>query len=434
MTTNRRLPRALVFAALALAAGRGAAHDQVPGRAQTRPVLLRGGDLYTVSHGVLKATDLLFDAGRIVAIGPNLELPVGVEVVDVSGRRVYPGLIAASTNLGLTEIGAVRSSNDLAERGDVTPEVAAHVAFNPDSELIPTIRAHGITTAQVVPSGSLLRGRPYLARLDGWTKEDSAARLVDGLALAWPGPGSAFDFERMRRRTPEERDKERAERLDRLRRAFDDAKGYLGRKGTDPEPAVDQRWEAMRDALEGKARVYVEADGYREIREALEWASEYGLQIVITGGADAPDLADALRDRGVPVIVGGAQGLPRREDDPYDAAFTVPARLHAAGVKFCIARPGSWDVRNLPLDAAQAVAFGLPADEALRAVTLSAAEILGLDDEQGSLDVGKEATLFVSEGDVLDSLGRRVVRMWIAGREVTLDDRHKELFRKYRQR
>ena len=431
---------AACFAALVVVSlvpsGPATAHDQVPGAPQTRPVLLRGGDLYTVSSGVLARTDLLFDSGRIVAIGPDVVPPAGAEVIDVSGRRVFPGLIAAGTTLGLIEIGAVRATNDMAEIGGVTPEATAHVAYNPDSEILPTVRAHGITTTQVVPAGSLVRGRPFVTHLDGWTKEDSAVRLTSGLAVSWPvlPRASRFD-EGGARRSREELEKERREAIVRLERSFDDARAYLANRAADPDLPVDLRGEALRPVLEGSEPVFIEADLYRDIREAVEFAVERKLRLVLVGGADAWRATKLLLDHDVSVILAGALGLPRRDDDAYDQAFRSPALLHEAGVRFCIADTGgSWSVRNLGLHGAQAVGFGLPADAALRAVTLSVAEILGIDAELGSLDVGKSATLFVSQGDVLDSLTRRVTHMWIQGRRVDLDDRHQELYRKYRQK
>ena len=177
--------RAAIGILLALAAGGAVrASDQVPGETQSKPILLRGGDLYTVSQGVLGGTDLLFEHGTIRTIRKGIEPPAGAEVLDVRGKRVYPGLIAPYSQIGLIEIGAVRATDDQDELGDVTPEVAAHTAYNPDSEVIPTVRAHGITTVQVVPRGSLIRGLTFLVNLDGWTKEDAAIELVDGLQLS----------------------------------------------------------------------------------------------------------------------------------------------------------------------------------------------------------------------------------------------------------
>lgn len=439
MTGRRRMRRiaagplcAALFAAAGLAPAR--AHDQVPGRAQDAPVLLRGGDLYTVSHGVLPATDLLFAGGKIVGIGRDLAAPAGAEVVDVSGKRVYPGLIAAATGIGLTEIGAVRATRDSVEVGDVTPEVAAHTAYNPDSEIIPTVRSNGITTVQVAPGGSLLRGRAFLVHLDGWTKEDAGVRLLDGMYLSWPR--AAVSTSPWVRESPEEQKKAMAERRRELRRLFDDARAYGAARAADPDLPVDLRFAALQPVLAREQPLYVDADDFRQIAEAVAFAAEQELRMVLVGGREAHLAADLLKAADVPVILGSTQETPYRDDDDYDLAFRLPALLEEAGLRWCQAHIswGGWQARNLGFQAGQAIAFGLPEDVALRSVTLSAAEILGIADRQGSLEVGKDATLVVSDGDVLDSMEGGVRRMWIEGRAVDLDDRHKTLWRKYRHR
>lgn len=407
------------------------AHDLVPGRPQSKPVLLRGGDLYTVSHGVLPATDLLFENGRIAKIGRELAAPEGAEIVDVRGKRVYPGLIAPATMIGLRDIDAARPTRDDTEVGRIRPEVAAHVAFNPDSEIIPTVRNHGIAVAQIAPQGPMLRGRSYIANLDGWTKEDSAIRLVDGVFLAWP-PVAAPEKEASKE-GESSRQKAENERLE-LARAFDDARAYLAASKAGRLEATDLRWEAMIPVLERSQPLYVVANDARQIVEAIAFAKAQNVRMILVGGAEAHRAAADLKAAGIPVILRDVIERPLRQDDPYDLAYRLPSLLHEAGVTFCLSEEGSWAVRNLPLQAGQAVAFGLPHDVALRAITLSTAEILGIDSELGSLDAGKRATLFVENGDPLDNLGGGVERMWIDGREVDLDDRQKRLWVKYRQK
>jgi imidazolonepropionase-like amidohydrolase len=427
-----RLVSRVVFLAGIMAATTALANPQIPGAPQERPVLLRGGDLYTVSHGVLPATDLLFDNGTIVGIGRNLVAPEGSEVIDVAGHRVYPGLIAAQTSIGLVEISAVRATSDVREVGDLTPEVTAHVAYNPDSEIIPTVRSHGITTVQVTPVGQLVRGQSMLVHLDGWNKEDAGVRLVDGLALNWPatrivrGGWTPRSEEEQRKQMEEERRK--------LRRYFDEARAYRLATIGGAAPDSNVRLEAMIPYLDGRLPVYVSANDYRQIVEAIAFGERYGLRMVLVGGREADKAADLLRRSNIPVILGSTQALPLRQDDDYDQAYTLPSRLHAAGVRFSLSHPGSWAVRNFPFQASQAVAYGLPEEVALRAMTLSAAEILGIADRQGSLEVGKRATLFVSEGDVMDTLGQDVMQMWIEGKRVDLDNRHRQFYRKYLER
>ena len=419
----------LILVAGLLAAGPGLANDYVPAPPQDHPVLLKGGDLYTVSGGVLPATDLLFANGKITAIGENLAPPEGAEVIDVTGQRVYPGLIAMVSTLGLTEVGAVRATDDEAEIGEVTPEVVTHVAWNPDSELIPTVRNHGITTAQIVPLGSMIRGRSFVTHLDGWTKEDAGLVMEEGLWLSWPR--AAVSTAWWVSASPEDQKKQMKENRDRLEEAFDMAEAYRRERAADPDRPKDIRWEAMLPVLSGEKPLYVEADDYRQIAEAVAFAEKRNLRLVLVGAKDAHMLADFLAEHDVPVVIGTVQDLPMRQGDGYDQAFRTPAILHEAGVRFAITEAGSWNGRNLPFQAGQAIAFGLPEEAALRSMTLTPAEILGIADRQGSLEAGKDATLFVSKGDVTDSLTQDVTHVWIEGRAIDLDDKQKELYRKY---
>lgn len=423
--------------ALTFLFAKAAAHDYVPGEEQKNPVMLRGGDLYTVSDGVKEQTDLLFENGRITQIGRNLNPPENAEVIDVTGKRVYPGLIAPYTSIGLIEIGAVRATNDISEIGAINPDVQAHVAYNPDSEIIPSVRSNGITTALIVPGGGLVMGRSSLINLDGWTVEDAAEKLNVGLHIRWPRAAviDAWWMEKL----PEEQKKEMVENRKRIYQIFDDAQAYRLARQTDPNIKVDSRWEAMVSVLAGERPVFIMANDYRQIEQAVSFAREYNLSLILVGGADAWMLIDLLKENSIPVILKRIQSLPMREDEGYDLAYRLPALMAEAGIKFCLSTAGSGggsatSVRNLPLQAGQATAFGLSQREALRAVTLSTAEILGVADDLGSLNVGKKATLVVSEGDVLDPLTHNVVLEFIEGRRVDLDNKHKELNRKYRQK
>jgi imidazolonepropionase-like amidohydrolase len=412
------------------------AHDQVPAPAPSAPVLLAGGDLHTVGQGVLAATDLLFTDGRIVAIGKNLEAPAGATVVDVRGKRVYPGLIAANTVLGLREIDAVRASLDDTEVGSVRPEVAAHTAWNPDTRILPTLRPHGITTVQVAPRGGLVAGRSMVVRLDGWNKEDAALALVDGMWVVWPEAFVPRPREN-ERRAAERREAASTARAE-LRSTFADARAWHAAQAAGRRPRADQRWEAFGPVLAREQPLYVVANGVVEIREALAFAREQEVSLVLVGAREADVVAAEIAAARVPVILDDTWSLPFRDDDAYDQAYARPAVVAAAlapqGVPLCLAVDGSWQVRNLAFQAGHAVGFGLSGEAALRAITLGCAEILGIADRQGSLAVGKEATLFVSRGDILDTLGHQVEAMWIAGRPVDLDDDQQELARKYRQK
>jgi imidazolonepropionase-like amidohydrolase len=422
------------------------ASPNTPPPPQREPLLLRNATLHPVSGPVIAQGSLLIEAGKIRAIGgADLAAPAGATTLDLGGRHVYPGMVAANTSLGLAEIGAVAASTDSAETGALNPNARALVAFNADSELLPVTRGGGVLAALAVPGAGrtgLIAGTSALLQLEGWNWQDMALVPEVGLHIALPRLrlNSALFPNQPETRLAEMRRSTEA-RLRLLDDAFESAKAYALARAADPTSAVDTRWEAMRPVLPATpgavpARpVFMHADDLAQIRFALDFAARHGLKLVIVGGADSWRVADTLRERGVPVIIGGLLRLPMRRDDPPDALFALPAQLAAAGVRFCIADGGrdSTNERNLPFEAAHARAFGLSDDEALKAVTLYPAQILGVADKLGSLEVGKLANLFVSDGDPLEP-STRIERVFMQGREVALSDRQTALRDKYLKR
>jgi imidazolonepropionase-like amidohydrolase len=423
----------ITILAMLLLAAAALAYDYVPGAPQSKPILLKGGTLYTITNGVLKQTDLLFDNGHITMIGENLDAPADAEIIDVTGKRVYPGLIDAGSVVGLIEIGAVRATDDRSEVGRIHPEVQAHVAYNPDSEIIPSVRISGVTTVLVAPQGGVLSGSSSLINLDGWTWEDAAEKINVGMHLNWPRQGVARAW--WMEDSAEQQKKINARNRREMEQAFKDAKVYYHARLTDPTTNIDLRWEALLPVFRHEAPLFVRAGDYRQIEQAVGFARENDIRMVLVGGRDAWMLTDLLRERQIPVVLGRVQSLPRREDEPYDLEYHLPALLADAGVKICFSSGFSaTGSRNLPFQAGEAVAFGLSEEDALRGLTLSAAEICGVADSIGSLEIGKKATLFISDGDILDPLGNHVVLEYIEGRQVVLDNKHRELYRKYRVR
>lgn len=429
-------------AALALAATAGAS-TVIPAKRPAGPVLLRGGTVHTVSGGVLEKTDVLLQDGRIAAVGPKLAAPKGAEVVDVAGRHLYPGFISAHSQLGLTEIGAVRATVDTTELGAVNPNARAQVAVNPESELIPVARLNGVLTVNVTPqagggfggAASLFAGTSALVRLDGWTWEDMTLRPAVALHLYWPSLAVSRDPRNPRGEAEQRRAV--AERLKTIRDTFAAARAYAGAKAAG-RADTDLRLEALLPVLRGEKRLFIHADALAQIQSALDWAREEKLAFTLVGGRDAWRVADRLKEAGVGVILGGTFNLPPRRDDDYDTAYAAPAKLHAAGVRFCLAlgTDGASETaneRNLPYEAALAAGYGLPRDQALRAVTLSAAELLGVEAELGSLEVGKRATLIVTDGDALE-MTSNVQLAYIDGAKIDLRSRQTDLHQKYRQR
>jgi imidazolonepropionase-like amidohydrolase len=426
---------------LALVAGlafSAAANPFVPGKPQDHPIALVNATLHPVDGPEIAGGMLLFNEGKIVAVGRDIALPEGTEKIDVQGKHVYPGLIQAYSNLGLSEIRAVRASNDVTETGRMNPNVKAQVAFNPDSEHIPVTRSNGVLLALVAPQGGLISGMAAVMQLDGWTYEDMCLQSEAGQILNWPRyvPLRGFRDEP----PPQAQIERRARDLAELDEAFRHARAYLAAKNSQGKPGVpplkyDARWEGMIPVLQRRAPLIINADESNQIQASVAFAARENVRLVISGGYDAGSCTELLKKHAVGVILSGVNRLPLRRDDDYDAAFTLPHRLLQAGVKFCIssATEGHGNERNLPYHAAAAAAHGLPRDEALKAITLGAAEILGIDQRVGSLTAGKDATLFVADGDILE-IATRVEMAFVQGRRVDLADKQKLLYEKYQEK
>jgi imidazolonepropionase-like amidohydrolase len=430
-----KLFRKLFAAALTVASAAAVANDNVPAPAQSQPIVIRGATVHTVSGAELANASVRFEQGKLVAIGNDVDTS-GAQIVDATGKHLYPGLIAANSVMGLVEIGAVRATVDTSEVGSNAANVRAEVAVNPDSEVIPVTRSNGVLLALTVPQSngvSVVSGTSALLQLEGWSWEEMTIAAPVALHVAWPSRFVPGGFAPDAIEAALKAAKERREALE---RAFDDAKAYAAR-GADAQGAPDLRLAAMQRFLDGKQPVFFHADDAQSIDDALDFAAERGLKAVIVGGAEAWRVSDHLRAAKVPVIIGGTHVLPLRRADPVDAIYANAAKLSAAGVPFAIATAGDGfdtsNLRNLPYQAASAVAYGLPKDEALKAITLYPAQILGVADRVGSLETGKDATLFLADGDPMDAR-TNVERAWIAGREIDMSNRQTKLYEKYRQK
>lgn len=414
------------------------ASDQIPAAKQDHPIALVGGTIHTVSGSVIENGTILFVDGKITALGTSVDLPAGTERIDIHGKHVYPGLIVANTVLGLVEINAVRATRDFTEVGDVNPNVRAEASINPDSELLPVARANGITLALSIPTSGIIAGTSALIMLDGWTWEDLTLMAPIGLHVRWPSMGTSRSP--FVRKSKEEQLKERDEKLQKIREAFREARAYLKAKEAESQKGVpyhdtDLRWEAMISVLKKEIPVFVHANEIRQIQAAVDWASDEEIKMVLVGGQDAWRVTDLLKEKNIPVVIGGIHRLPMRRWEAYDMPFTLPLKLYEAGIAFCIASQGgsfgAAHERNVPYHAATAAAYGLPKEEALKAVTLYPAQILGVADRVGSLEVGKDATLIVTDGDPLE-ITTQVEREFIQGRTIDLNSRHTQLYKKYK--
>ncbi|MCA9275223.1 MAG: amidohydrolase family protein [Phycisphaerales bacterium] len=417
---------------LAIAASGAMAQDlERSAPAQDHPIFLVGATVHTVSgetieNGLVSFTDgIIGIVGKADEILPRISLGPDTEIIDLSGKHLYPGLIDSVTVLGLEEVSSVRATLDQNETGDMTPEVRAYVAVNPDSTVIPTARANGILTFGVFPTGGTIPGRASILKADGWTTEDLAIERDAGVIINWPR--MRFEGENARRQR-ERRD----ERITALTQVFADAKSYV-----EKHSVRDLRLEAIATVLPGaenQNQVFINADDYDQITAGVNWATDNGLRPVIVGGRDAHLCTDLLASTNTPVIIGGTYNFPKRNDGAYDEAYTLPAKLEAAGVQWSLTMSGRFaHERNLPEAMGISVAHGLDHDAALRGITLKAAQILGIDGTLGSIEPGKHATLIVSDGDILD-VTSIVEHAWIQGRTVELTNKQTELRDKYREK
>ncbi|MFN2508941.1 MAG: amidohydrolase family protein [Chthoniobacterales bacterium] len=410
------------------------ASDEIPAPPQSRPIALKGATIHPVSGADIASGTIVFEKGKITTVDAEVQIPEGAEVIDVTGKHVYPGLISANTVLGLTEIGAVRATVDVAEPGAINPNVRSVTSINPDSENLPVARSNGILTALAVPEGGLISGQSAVLRMDGWTPEQMTVRSPAAMHLRWPE--MRLDRDPRAPKSLEDQQKEIDKAQKTIRDAFAIARSYWqARKTPGPDFKSDLRWEAMVPVFDGKLPLFVHASSLAQIEAALAWAREAQLKIVLVGGNDAWRFASQLKETDTPVVIALATALPLRRDDPFDSAFANAAKLHEAGVRFCIARRGrdseAPHERTLPYEASMAAAFGLPREEALKAVTLYPAQILGVSDQLGSLENGKSATLIVTTGDPLD-FPTQIEAAYVDGRKIDLSNRQTRLRDKYR--
>ncbi|MEX1140073.1 MAG: amidohydrolase family protein [Bacteroidota bacterium] len=422
---------------IALLPGQLLGSDPIPAAKQKKPIALIGGTVFTVSGAVIPKGTVVFDKGKITAVGTTVAIPADAERIDVTGKNVYPGLIDSYSIMGLTEIGSVRGTLDYNETGDINPNARVEVAVHPESELIPVARSGGITITGTAPQSGLISGTSAAIMMDGWTWEDLTLKAPLGLVVNWPAmtyTRSAFS-----QQTKEEWTKNRDTRLKALRDAFANARSYMVAKKAEQQKGIpyhdtDLRWEAMIPVLEGKVPVWVNANELAQIQAAITWTEQENVRLVIVGGRDSWRITSQLNSKKIPVILTDVLSSPQRRWENYDQIYATPAKLKEAGILFCISGDSDpSNARNLNHHAATAAAFGLAREDALKAVTLDAAKVLGIDSMVGSVESGKDATLIVVNGDILE-LSSVVEKVFIQGRTIDLRDMHKQLYDKYSEK
>ena len=403
-----------------------------PAKPQSKLIIITGGTIHVGNGQVINNGYIAFDRGKITAVGegsaPNT---AGADVIDATGKQVYPGFICPITTLGLVEIEeGARGTVDDAETGEFNPDARSIIAYNTDSKVIPTVRSNGILLAQPTPSGGVISGQSSVVQLDAWNWEDAAYKTDIGIHLTWPVARAQG-----RRRViptpgvPQESPAERAQKaIAEIEKLFSEAKAYA--EIAKPE-VTNVRFEAMKGLFNGSKKLFVNADGAKEILQAIAFAKKFGISAVIVGGNESYLVTEALKENNVPVILKETQRLPDREEDDVYLPYKLPKILQDAGVLYGLTGIGFWRQRNLPFEAGEAAGYGLTKEQALSMITLNNAKILGIDKTTGTLEVGKDANLFISKGDALDMITIDVIQAFIQGRDINLDNLHKQLYRKF---
>jgi imidazolonepropionase-like amidohydrolase len=417
---------------LALFSANSMAQNQAAGGPQKKAVTLTGGTIHVGNGQIIQNGSITFDKGIITYIGAKTTPSADAEVIDVTGKHVYPGLISPANQLGLVEIEAVRSTDDQTEVGAINPHVRALIAYNTDSELIPTVRGNGVLITQATPQGDVVAGMSSVMQLDGWNWEDAVLKADDGVHLNWVGYFKRdFNFETFTFAI--KKNDKRDDLLRELDKTFNDAIAYNQTKN----PVVTNvKMEAMRGLFDGTKNLYISADYGKEIIESIQFAKSKGVKkIVIIGGEEAMLAADFLKENNVPVILNTTHRLPNRADDDTDIAYKLPYLLSQKGVLVGLAYIGlNWRTRNLPFIAGNVAGHGMAKEDALKLITSNNAKILGIDKMVGTLENGKHATIVVSKGDILDMRTAKVELAFIQGKKVDLDDKQKRLYRKYMEK
>ncbi len=407
--------------------------QETPAPAQSEAIAIRGGTIHVGNGTALENGLLIFDKGKIVEVASLNNLPPinwnDYQVIDATGKHIYPGFIAPNTQIGLSEIGAVRATRDANEIGYLNPSIRSIIAYNTDSRVTPTVRSNGVLMAQVVPQGGRISGQSSIVQLDAWNWEDAAYKIDEGIHLSWP---------RMFTRTgwwtgnPVTKQNEKyAEQVREIEAFFKEAKAYSIQ--TSPS-TTNLKFEAMRGLFDGSKKLYVSTYYIKTIMESVLVMKKLGINMVLVGGDDAWRIPEFLKENDIAVILDETQSLPARTDEDIDQTFKKATILSDNNVLFAFGMDGYWQQRNLPFQAGQAAGFGLDYEKAVEGLTLNTAKILGIDDTTGSLEDGKDATLIISEGDALDMRTCKVTHAFIQGRSISVDNKQKRLYRKFAQK
>lgn len=409
--------------------------DVYPAKEYKGVLYITNGTVHVGDGRVLDNATIKVNEGKIVQVGTGISVPQHdgqVKVVDATGKQVYPGLILPQSDLGLKEIsGSVRGSNDFRELGDYNPNIRSVVAYNPASMMVNVLKANGILLAAVVPQGGTLSGSSSVVQLDAWNWEDAAYKTDNGIHLNLPSfhPLRRSFFIETAQSDREEATRRALGKVEEIKSFFREAKAYLQETS---RTAPNLKLEAVKGLFNKSQKLYVHAGEVKQMLLAIDFVKEFGFDVVIVGGEASWQIAPLLKSVNIPVILNALHRLPVTEDEDYDQPFKTPAILQQAGVLFALNDDANnTRYRNLAFNAGTAVRYGLTKEEALSAITLNAAKILGIDSRTGSIEAGKDANIIISEGDVLDMRTSIIKHAFIQGREVNLASKQTQLYERY---
>ena len=412
----------------------------LPAKEQKGTTVITNTTVHTGDGKIIENASIVITDGKIAAVGTNVSIPANATKVNGEGKHVYPGLILPVSSLGLIEVSAVRASNDVREIGDMNPNVRAIAAYNTDSKVINTLRSNGILLANIVPQGTFLAGTSSVVQLDAWNWEDAAYKTDAGMHFYMPalmargggrfgGGGGRFGPQERSQADPV---KEGIEKVEELKVFFREAKAYLSEQ---THKETNLKFEATKRLFDRTQKFYVHASIVKQMLLALDFVKEFNFDLVIVGGSDSWQIADLLKQHNVAVVLQQSHSLPTLEDDDVDQPYKSAAALQKAGVLYAISDDdGQTRGRNLAFSAGTAAAYGLTQEQAIQAITLNPAKIMGVSDKAGSITVGKDANIIISEGDIMDMRTSKVTDAFIQGRKIDLTDKHKLLNEKFNKK
>ncbi len=410
----------------------------LPAPAQKTVIAIKNATVHTGDGTVIENATIVIENGKITAVGKDAKIPAGAEVTDANGKQVYPGLVLPTSNLGLIELSSIKASNDVKEIGDMNPNIRSIVAYNTDSKVINTLRSNGILAANIIPQGDFLAGSSSIVQLDAWNWEDAALQMDGGMHLYMPtlmprptfGRGGGGGFGGPNAGVQTDPVKEGLEKIEKLKSFFKEAKAYQAAGGNE----TNLKFEAVKNLFTKKQKFYVHANTVKQMLVALDFVKEFEFDMVIVGASEGWQIADLLKQHNVSVILNQLHSLPTTADDDVDQPYKTAAALQKAGVLFALSDDDSQNRgRNLAFNAGTAAAYGLTKEQALAAITSSAAKIMGAD-KIGSIAVGKDANIIISSGDILDMRTNNITDAFIQGRKINLDDKQKQLNERYEEK